>query len=283
MSPEEDFIQLEGVKLHALFWQPEDQIPGSPTFVLLHGLSSNARTWEMVADFLVEAGYPVVAVNQRGHGLSEKPDRGYDFATITRDLHQLVKHLGTSDIILAGQSWGGNVVLEAAARYPNIARGLVFVDGGFLDLGSRGSWEDISQDLRPPALVGLSRDAVALQISQAFPGWVPRGVEMTLGNFEHLQDGTVRPWLTLDNHMVILRALYDQHVLELFPKINVPVLICPAADGSEWTPSKRTQVDVAVERIPDTEVHWFADTAHDIHVDQPEKLARLMLKFAGNL
>lgn len=283
MQPQDITIQLSEVRLHLRVWQPAVTRPNAPVFLLLHGLSSNARTWDLVAQGLAESGYQAIAADQRGHGLSGKPETGYDFGTITRDLNELVDALGLDSPILVGQSWGGNVVLEAAARYPEISRGLVFVDGGFLELGSRGPWEEISRELRPPDLAGLPRAEIAERIGAMRPGWVPEGVEMTLGNFEHFDDGTVRPWLPLRHHMAILRALYDQDVHALFPQVNVPVLICPADDGTDWTDRKRIQVENAAANLPQAEVRWFTGAAHDIHVDQPVLLAQAILDFAARL
>ncbi|MFN2144430.1 MAG: alpha/beta fold hydrolase [Anaerolineales bacterium] len=282
-QPEDKFIQLDEIRLHLRVWQPSVNEQEKPVFLLLHGLSSNARTWDLVAPLLTAAGYTAIAVDQRGHGLSSKPDHGYDFATITSDLNQLVLALGLDRPILVGQSWGGNVVLEAGVRYPDLVRGLVFVDGGFLRLSARGTWEHVSEQLRPPDLIGIPRTALAERIAGMHPGWVPDGVEMTLGNFEHLPDGTVRPWLTLENHMKILRALYDQDVTTLFPRVSVPVLICPADDGSEWSASKRPLVEAAAGNIPDARVRWFEGSAHDIHVDRPEELSAELIEFAAHL
>ena len=75
-------------------------------FLLVHGLASNARTWDGVAQRLNAAGHHVVAIDQRGHGLSDKPSTGYDFAQITSDLRALIESLELRRPILAGQSWG---------------------------------------------------------------------------------------------------------------------------------------------------------------------------------
>ncbi|MDQ1426431.1 MAG: lipase, partial [Acidimicrobiaceae bacterium] len=83
-------------------------------FLLVHGLASNARLWDGVADHLAAADHAVVTVDQRGHGQSSKPDHGYDFATVVADLVALIDALDLDRPIVAGQSWGGNVVLELA-------------------------------------------------------------------------------------------------------------------------------------------------------------------------
>jgi len=76
---------------------------------LVHGLSSNARTWDQVASRLAKAGHQVAAIDQRGHGLSEKPDNGYDFPSISKDLQNIIQQLDWHQPILVGQSWGGEM------------------------------------------------------------------------------------------------------------------------------------------------------------------------------
>jgi pimeloyl-ACP methyl ester carboxylesterase len=257
--------------------------PGDgPPFVLLHGLASNARTWDGVAQTLAQAGHAVYAVDQRGHGRSDKPDTGYDFVTVTEDLALLLDALALETPIVAGQSWGGNVVLAFGAAYPNRARGLCFVDGGFLDLQERpeNTWERVSVDLRPPNLLGTPAEGMRQRMRAYHPDWTDAGIEATLNNFEILADGTIRPRLTLDRHMQILRALWEQRPRELYGKVTAPVVICPATsrNSPEWSERKRVQVAAAAESLARVTVHWFEETDHDIHVQKPGALARVMLE-----
>jgi len=67
----------DGVTLHARDWSNGS---AARPVVLLHGLSSNARTWDGVAPRLAAEGLRPVAIDQRGHGESEQPSSGYDFA-----------------------------------------------------------------------------------------------------------------------------------------------------------------------------------------------------------
>ena len=70
-----------GFQMSVREWRPNKAIAERRPFLLVHGLSSNARTWDGVAAELSAAGHPVVAIDQRGHGRSEKPpiSAGYDF------------------------------------------------------------------------------------------------------------------------------------------------------------------------------------------------------------
>ena len=109
---DESAVVTGGVRLHLRRWDGEDR-----PFLLVHGLASNARLWDGVAAALAAAGHPVVAVDQRGHGRSAKPDSGYDLPTCAADLvaGDRPPRLGSSPVV-AGQSWGGNVVLAVGAR-----------------------------------------------------------------------------------------------------------------------------------------------------------------------
>ena len=100
-------------------------------FVLVHGLASNAQTWDGVAHGLASAGHHVVAFDQRGHGLSDKPDSSYGFEEVTSDLRAVVSSLGVQQPIVAGQSWGGNVVMHFAAHHPGVAAGSCWLTVAF--------------------------------------------------------------------------------------------------------------------------------------------------------
>ena len=83
---------------------------------------------------LVNRGDGTAAVDLRGHGGSSTPDDGYDFATVAADLVAVAGALGMDRPVVAGQSWGGNVVLELARRHPHHVTQVVCVDGGVIEL-----------------------------------------------------------------------------------------------------------------------------------------------------
>src|SRR5262245_14826927 len=193
--------------------------PGEgPPIVLLHGLSSSSRIWDQVAARL-SPRWRVVALDQRGHGRSEKPDEGYDFATIVADGRAALAALGVERPLLVGHSWGGNVALQWAVDGAPEPRGLVLVDGGFLDPARRMSWAEAEERLRPPDLRipidqfrGRMRERLGARWSE---GWETA----TLANFWVDRDGILQRNLSIENHMKIVRALYDQSASTLFERV----------------------------------------------------------------
>lgn len=262
----------EGIELEADLWVGGGGVP----FLLVHGLSSNRRTWERVADRLHELGHPVASVDLRGHGRSDKPDDGYDFTTMGDDLLKVLDATGFAEAVLAGQSTGGNIVVDLAARAPDRLVGVVGVDGGALELSRQWpDWEECKVALAPPPLAGTPAASVESRIRRGHPTWSDWGIEATMANLEQLPDGTVRPWLTLDRHLRILRALWEHRPSEIIPKLDVDVLLVMAGSEDQLAEQKRELSD-ELSAAPRVRIEWITPGDHDLHVQHPVVLADLM-------
>jgi pimeloyl-ACP methyl ester carboxylesterase len=261
-----------GVSVNVHSWDG-DGVP----FLLVHGLASNARLWNGVAEDLAARGHRVVAVDQRGHGRSDKPDTGYDFESVCADLAVLIESMGLERPVVAGQSWGGNVVVELGARHASLVRGVACVDGGWIDLGRFATWEDCSAAMAPPRTAGLAFAEIDAMMRGRHPDWPESGILGALACFEVRDDGTVAPWLTFERHLLILRAMWEQRVAGVFPDVAVPVLLLPCDDGSSgWVARKRDEVAVAESLLPVSRTHWFR-AEHDVHAQFPDQVAAVLV------
>jgi pimeloyl-ACP methyl ester carboxylesterase len=252
---------------------------GAASFLLIHGLASNARMWDGVACALADRGHDALTVDLRGHGRSAKPDGPYDMATVADDVAAVIRELGLDRPVVAGQSWGGNVVLELALREPSLVRGVVCVDGGWLEpCASFPSWEACRETLAPPRLAGLHRDEIEGYLRSAHADWPETGIQGALANFEVREDGTIAPWLTFDRHIAVLRGLWDHRPSEIYARVPVPVLLIPADTGDHArTGDKREGVALAMASLPRVRERWFTGD-HDIHAQRPVEVAEVMLE-----
>ncbi len=280
MTVRDKWVKLRGLRFHYRDWG------GSGSrIVLLHGLSSQSHIFDLVAPRLAE-NFRVVAFDQRGHGESDKPSGGYDFKSVTDDLLAFVDAMRWERAIIVGHSWGGNVALEFEARNTNRVAALVFVDGGFLDIQARPemTWKRTEKELAPPNFIGTHVDKFRQTIKEyAGKLWSPDVENVILNNFEILPNQTIRPCLSFENHMKILRAMWEQRPRELYPQIKCPVLIIPAlsprADDRSFNKIKRPAVEAAQRGIVQSEVVWFKDTVHDIPLHRPRKLVGVITRF----
>ena len=262
-----------------------------PPLLLVHGLASNARMWDGVAARLVEVGATALTVDLRGHGRSSKPDGPFDVPIVAGDLAALIDELRLDRPVVAGQSWGGNVAVELAALHPDLVRGIVCVDGGWLELSRQfADWDACRSALAPPRLLGRRLAEVEGYVRSAHPDWPESGIRGVLANFEVRPDGTVAPWLTYERHIEVLRGLWEHRPSTRYAGIGVPVLLVPAGpDGrsstdkaaSDWTRRKRRDVKTAAAAIPNASVRWLTGD-HDLHAQHPRELAEVMLEMTTN-
>ena len=290
-------MSAHGRRLHYLEWAgPPAVADGAATpapLLLLHGLASAAHIWDLVAPTLARERR-VVALDQRGHGLSDKPDDGYDFATIIADDLAAAEALGLgARFAVAGHSWGANVALELAARQPERVAALLLVDGGFGMLRERpgATWEQISRDLAPPRFTGTPRETFLGWVRSGIPNAGPEIERIELNIVELRSDDTVAPRLSFERHMAILRAMWDEDADQLYAAIRAPTLYVLAEGLRADTDAEREDSFLAAKRrgaalaqsrmtgAPSVEVVWMPDTIHDIPLQRPAALAERMIDF----
>jgi len=249
----------------------------SATFLLVHGLASNARLWDFTALELARLGHLVVAVDLRGHGESDKPNHGYGFPTLVSDILTVSEALDLKRPILAGQSLGANLVLEAAWLHPQSTRAIACVDGGTIEL-SRAfpEWDDAAKVLAPPMLEGAKSETIRKMMRQGHPNWPESGIDSSMANFEVRSDDTIAPRLSREHHMQILRGLWEHKPSSRFASLKVPVLLIFAGAAGSGPPDKRQSADAAVAASPAVRVKLFEDADHDIHAQHPVELADLL-------
>ena len=270
----DEFVTVEGLRLHYRCWNAD---ASAGDLVLVHGLASDGRIWDLVAPELPR-DLRVLALDQRGHGESEQPETGYDFASVVGDLAAFLDAVGASTRpVLVGHSWGASVVLAYAAAHPGAAAGIVLVDGGLSSPGERWSWEQTVERLTPPSIDGVAwRDLWARMQSRAIPGDDPR-VELVMRSLFHVDaDGRVRRRFRIPNHMQVVRALWEHRPLDDLRRVTCPVLALPArrdGDDATWRDAKAAATERALQAHPDLRVRWFEDTIHDVPLQRPSDLA----------
>ncbi len=257
---------------------------GEPTVILLHGLASTRRIWDLVVPHLSRE-HKVIAFDLRGHGETEKPDDGYTLEEFAEDVDELMRRYGVTRPILVGHSAGANVALHQAVTRRN-ARGVVLVDGGLVEVHAHLSWEDAATRMAPP----LDASQIEKVVREGWPQVPdsPQLVEIRRSLYEWGKGGDVRERLRREHRLAILRSLWEQDVHADLARLPCPAFIVVSRVPLATAPEERWHRQKAfaaarVARLPQVRLKWFEDTIHDVPVQRPGELADAILAFARGI
>jgi long-chain acyl-CoA synthetase len=141
------------VRLSAIDVSPEHP---RRTMVFIHGFGGKAEQWQyQMQKFSMDSR--VIALDLRGHGLSDKPSSGYDMPRIQLDIEAALMHLRVSaPFVLIGHSYGGAVVTDYALNHPDHVEKLILI-------ATAGEFR-----LNPLIKLGMRLPASALRLVEPF-------------------------------------------------------------------------------------------------------------------
>jgi pimeloyl-ACP methyl ester carboxylesterase len=128
--PPVQFVETNGVRLAYYEVGPRTGVP----VVFCHGFPELAFSWRHQLRAFEAAGRWAIAPDQRGYGLSSRPEEitDYDIEHLTADMIGLLDQLGIEKAIFCGHDWGGIVVWQMPLRYPDRVAGVIGVNTPFM-------------------------------------------------------------------------------------------------------------------------------------------------------
>jgi pimeloyl-ACP methyl ester carboxylesterase len=265
-----------------------DEIP----IVLLHGLGATADTWSPVANEVC-ARHRVVAFDLRGHGESDAPETGYDLVTLSEDIISAMAVLGMGQVVLVAHGWGARVALVLAARHPALLSHLVLVDCPHVE---PRHWPGMTRErfLREQTYGGTydsCADFLAARKHEMAAFWSPDIEHILLHMVRERDDGCVVERLGVRQQQQIRAALWEDRALPYYSKLSCPVMLVPAAPEpgkelpeqlvhtDEFALAKGHMAQQVAAIIPRCTVLWMPDTAHDVQLQHPTRLAQAIMQF----
>jgi pimeloyl-ACP methyl ester carboxylesterase len=299
-EPESLVVAMDtGERIHFLDWggpaQGTSAAPVAlPPIVLVHELAQTAWSWAPVARRL-SAVTRVVAVDLRGHGLSEAPRTGYDLESLALDVLTVMtangwgSSVGGRPAVVAGHgALGAGVAATAASIQPQSIAGVALVDGGWEELGAAtgmSSTEYVAALAEPPEV--LASMEVFLADRRAFdPGtWDADQERAARAQVDQKHAGHVgfvaRPFVV----RAAVDGLFAYRPEEALAAVSAPLLVTPAASGSaddEEVRERRLALDDVVRAraaagTGPTRIVTFTGSGHNLMRYRPDELAGELL------
>ncbi|MFE9256761.1 alpha/beta fold hydrolase [Streptomyces sp. NPDC006879] len=245
---------------------PRPRPEAEPAVLLLHGLMGRAAHWADTAGW-VSTRRRTVALDQRGHGYSDKPAPGpYTREAFVEDVEATVEQLDLGPVTLVGHSMGALTAWQLAARRPDLVHALVICDmrASALGAASQREWEDW---FRAWPLPFSSLAAVRSWFGTADP-WLERPNPARGRFFAEMMARYPDGWRPVFSraHMLAARAtwVYDAHWEEL-AQVRCPTLVVRGLDGELG----RAEAQEMVRVLPHGQYAEVPDAGHYLHYDQP--------------
>ena len=274
-------IAANGLQFHALAAGPA----GGPLLVLLHGFPETSHGWSRTIPALAAAGFRVLAPDQRGIGLTSKPEgtAAYRIDLLAADIVAIIKALGHERAQVVGHDWGGAVAWYLAAHHAEVVERVAI-----LDAPHRAVFYNYLR--RHPSQWLKSWYMAFFQLP-----WLPEAM-LRAGNFKRLARAlatTSRPGAFTADDFDVYRAAWGQpgaltgmlnwyRALRLGrqvpqrARVAIPVRLMWGDRDMALEPGL---ADASIARCDAGEVFHFPDATHWLAREEPERVTALLLGF----
>ncbi|MCJ2184671.1 alpha/beta hydrolase [Novosphingobium sp. 1949] len=279
----------DGLKLHYRDYEPDEALSGAlsgalaeatrPAVLCLHGLSRNARDFDVLAPRLRAQGWHVLCPDLRGRGESDyaRDAASYTPEQYALDLTDLITAQGLQRFVVIGTSLGGLIGMGLASLMPERVVGAVINDVG--------PWLE-------PAGMERIRDYVGQ--GRSYPTWVhaARGIEDAHGDAHPGQP--LDFWIGMAKRLMTLsssgRIVFDYDMKIAEPMLNLDLAEQPdlwpfwenmagrallVVRGSLSDVLSLKTLAQMLERVPEAEALTLADVGHAPTLDEPEAVAAI--------
>ena len=271
---EHHYADSEGVKIHYV------SLGEGPLVVMVHGFPDFWYSWRYQMAALAE-NYQVVALDQRGYNLSDKPagQENYDTRFLVQDVAAVIADTGQKNAVLVGHDWGGHVAWATAMMRPDLLRGLVVMNlphpSGFMrelvhnpeqqknsEYARRFQQPDAHKQLTPEFLAGLVAKEDGEVRARYVEAFERSDMEALLHYYKqnyprppYEDTGRTFPPITvpvLQFHGLKDTALLHAGLNGTWAHIDAPYTLVTIPDAAHWV-----QHDAA-EQVTQTLVDWLA-------------------------
>jgi 3-oxoadipate enol-lactonase len=243
---------------------------GTP-LVMIHGAQGDQSMFNDFAPALASQ-YRVLTFDQRGSGLSEKPDAEYSIAMLADDTAALMDLLGYCPAHVVGVSMGGMIAQELALRHPSKVRSLVLgctTPGGAQAVRIGGGAFAKAYSTQSMSAEDRGR---ALAEAAFTKGYIERHPQIIASMIEARRERPLDP-VALDHR---LKAALKHDTFARLAEIKCPTLVVTGRDDAliSWENSR-----LLAQRIPDAQLVILEPAGHCFWLEQPEQSRDVIRRF----
>ena len=271
-------IPANGIEIHVTDWGGEGR-----GILFAHPTGFFGAVWKPIIERLRARGFDsrILTFDQRGHGRSSKPDRGYEWPNFVSDVCVVAEELGVRDFLGVGHSAGGTTLVGVSVSRPETFRRLLLIDPILID-AKREAYESgvenpMAARTRTRRLVWSSRQEMfdAFSNRRPYDAWTDEALRNYTdeGTFDR-PDGEVELWCPgrLEAQVYQNGASLDPYAL--LAQLRVPVVFVRGAESDSFGETRSAR---AMETVPDARMVTLEGVGHYIPMEIPDRTVDLIL------
>jgi 2-succinyl-6-hydroxy-2,4-cyclohexadiene-1-carboxylate synthase len=283
------------VKLDLIELQIRDYEHAGDAIIFLHFSGANLMMWQRAVPYFQDH-YRSILVDLRGHGKSDRPNKGYHMDDMARDMVGMMPQLKLERAHIVGSSLGAEVGLSLAANYPEKVISLVCDGALSCEYGPYGTWEGSQSDFEEhvarqlekmqnrPEAIYPSVDALVENSRGALAeiGWWNEHVEaMERYGAYRLGEGQYTHSFMKPAQVDYMQHYFHYRFEDYYKKVKCPLLMVPGEDVFE-NEREKTAMEGLRDLASQGQIAEVSGWEHPYGwLLNPEGVCKAILKFLG--
>lgn len=261
---------MERARVNGIEMAYELRGAGAP-LVMIHGAQGDQTMFANLASAFQDR-FRVLTFDQRGSGLSEKPDMDYSISMLADDTAALMEHVGFPAAHVIGVSMGGTIAQELALRHPRKVLSMVLgctTAGGPKSVRIGGDSLAAAYSTQPMSAEERGRALAEAAFSK---GYLAQHPEVVSAMVESRRQRPLDP-MALGHRM---KAISEHDAYDRLPQIGCPTLVITGKEDAlvPWENSR-----ILAQRIPGAELTLLEPAGHCFWLEQPEASVDAISRF----
>ena len=250
----------------------------------LHGLGDTRHTWDEIFNDL-KSDFRLLSIDLPGHGSSleyfhEQSEYMDDAVGWFREItEQVSKDLS---FFLVGHSLGAEIALRFATTFPDLVRGLILLDGGYIQN------EDVAADLATD-LKQVQEFYKSYQFSSwesylehekaYYQRWSDYVQRAALAKMTEDEDKRIISKTKLSTYEAAIRSLHIYPSKVIYSEVECPILLLRSSLPEASNAMKEVAAKRLIRAASDATDQIIPNTGHNLHIDAPQEIANRIRKW----
>lgn len=256
-------IQVNNINLYYELSGPEE----GPVLVLSNGIMMNTASWGLQKDVLAKH-FRVLLYDCRGMWQSDHPEGPYSMEQHAEDLAGLLDALGIEKAHIGGISYGAEISMVFALKYPHKSLSLIIIDGV-------SEIHPLLKAQTMPWLIAAERNDPELLLKTSYhlnfaETWIIKN--------QAFIDSSIERYAAIDMQSFghLMRAFFELNFTDQLNRLRVPVLVVA---GEQDLIKGREYAKIICDQISDCEFAIVPGSGHALSLEKPALLNTLLIGF----